>query len=379
MSMRSRALQPKDWAGKAPTYIKEAKELGINIYGPNILGSDTDFTVKNNEVHFGFNAIRHVGEKAARAILEARGNQPFTDIWDFIERIDHRIINLRAFEYLVKAGCFDLLGYKRQDLLENAQALYDYYPNYEIYLQRIQDIVVRDEHNQNVEKLKEQEDLLLKQAKEENKKAKKANLPLDEEWEYILNKPERLKDYRKRVKEFLALEPENPEDLSQVLSFDEYNEYTESLKLRRLPALKPIDKPIKPQINQYKDLTLSVDELTEQAIAIGCYLGTHPASIVYPYVTKISDLEQGDYTIIGAAILETKEIKTRKGDTMLKLKCGDGTGIIELVIFPNTYKDLTLTNSLPKANDLAQIEIQVQEIEPVIQGIVKQIEIYRSN
>ena len=43
MTVRSKTLQPKTWAQKAPQYIQEAKVLGVEINPPSINASEMDF------------------------------------------------------------------------------------------------------------------------------------------------------------------------------------------------------------------------------------------------------------------------------------------------------------------------------------------------
>jgi DNA polymerase-3 subunit alpha len=58
-----------------------------------------------------------VGEGAIEAIIEARGDSPFTDLFDFCERVDLRRVNKRVIEALVKCGAFDCTGAKRSQLM----------------------------------------------------------------------------------------------------------------------------------------------------------------------------------------------------------------------------------------------------------------------
>src|SRR5690606_36940208 len=79
--------------------------------------SDLDFTVVDGEVVFGLSAVRNVGEAVVEQLLIARQSGPFTDIQDFLDRVDVSVLNRRTLESLVKAGAFDSLGYARKSLL----------------------------------------------------------------------------------------------------------------------------------------------------------------------------------------------------------------------------------------------------------------------
>ena len=77
-----------------------------------------DFTVAENKVHFGLSAIKGCGGSAAEAIaVEKEQAGPFTDLFDFCERVDPQSCNRAAIETLIKAGAFDSLGARRSQLL----------------------------------------------------------------------------------------------------------------------------------------------------------------------------------------------------------------------------------------------------------------------
>ncbi len=91
------------------TYIEECKKLRIAVLGPNINESDINFMVnQKGEILFGLAAIKGVGGAAAEELLrERQENGPFKSPFDFIQRINLRIINRRCIESLIKAGAFD--------------------------------------------------------------------------------------------------------------------------------------------------------------------------------------------------------------------------------------------------------------------------------
>jgi DNA polymerase-3 subunit alpha len=77
------------------------------------------FSGEDGNIRFGMAAIRNVGESAIRSILSQRnslgGFQSFTD---FCEKVDHRVVNKRVIESLIKAGTFDSVGYRRAQIFE---------------------------------------------------------------------------------------------------------------------------------------------------------------------------------------------------------------------------------------------------------------------
>ncbi len=82
-------------------------------------GSEAAAALGRAEIRFGLRAISGVGDKAIRAILEAREQGgPFSDVYDFCERIDLGIVNKAVLEALIKAGALDSTGAMRRAMIE---------------------------------------------------------------------------------------------------------------------------------------------------------------------------------------------------------------------------------------------------------------------
>ena len=76
--------------------------------------SECDFAVVEGKIRFGLNAVKNVGDSAARAIVAAREDGgAFASIWDFTERVDPQVANKRALEALVRCGALDSTGDSR--------------------------------------------------------------------------------------------------------------------------------------------------------------------------------------------------------------------------------------------------------------------------
>ncbi|MBV8373042.1 MAG: DNA polymerase III subunit alpha, partial [Candidatus Eremiobacteraeota bacterium] len=99
----------KDRTDKLAEYIEEAKKIGIVVLPPDVNESLVDFAVVDDRIRFGLAAIKGVGEGAVRAVIEARRDAPFTDLFDLAKRVDIRQVNRRVFEALVKCGALDQL------------------------------------------------------------------------------------------------------------------------------------------------------------------------------------------------------------------------------------------------------------------------------
>src|SRR5213080_4647961 len=112
----SSVMSTKD---KVPHYVNACDDLGIEVLPPDVNTSMTDFAVVEGKIRFGLNAVKNVGDSAARAIVAARDEDgPFESLWDFTERVDPQLVNKRALESLVKCGALDSTGSPRLGMLD---------------------------------------------------------------------------------------------------------------------------------------------------------------------------------------------------------------------------------------------------------------------
>jgi DNA polymerase-3 subunit alpha len=111
----------KDNTTKVVTYVDEVKHMGIELLPPNINRSSLKFIASSDEgkeaILFGLGAIKGAGDIAINSILEARGDEPFKDLSDFISRIDASKVNKKVIESLIKSGALDSFGYTRKAML----------------------------------------------------------------------------------------------------------------------------------------------------------------------------------------------------------------------------------------------------------------------
>jgi DNA polymerase-3 subunit alpha len=101
-----------------PFYVNACREIEIDVLPPDVNDSECDFAVVEGKIRFGLNAVKNVGDSAARAIVAARAEGPFASLWDFTERVDPQVVNKRALESLVKCGALDSTGASRRGMLE---------------------------------------------------------------------------------------------------------------------------------------------------------------------------------------------------------------------------------------------------------------------
>lgn len=305
MSVRSVVLSSKVWAEKAPSYIQEAQHFNIKIKAPDINKSVLGFSsTENGEVYFGFSTITKVGEGASQYLIKAREEKPFDSIEDFFNRVDKQKINTGVFTQLVKAGCFDSLGYKRQDLIDATQDFYDHFK------------IKSDHETRLIENLeREQENILIAtliERRDDIRKRKKKQIISEADEQFLIDNP------RLSLKRPLAL-----------------------------PELKPF-----PKLKRYHRLDISISQIMEQGQIIGCYL-INPAQLVFPDIELLSDItNDGVYSIAGI-VTEYKKYKGARGDTVY-CSISDGTGSINARIFPDKRFQI------PEKGDLIKLKARIE-------------------
>lgn len=112
----------QDKTEKVVKYIDELKHLDIVLAPPSVQKSQLVFSTSKegevNTIHFGLGAIKGVGEGAAQGIIDARNEGgEFSDLADFLSRIDTQKANKKILEALIKSGALDSFGHSRKALL----------------------------------------------------------------------------------------------------------------------------------------------------------------------------------------------------------------------------------------------------------------------
>jgi len=112
---------------KLAVFYQDARRFDVTIRPPDINRSMADFDVENGEVLYALGAIRNVGFEAMQSVVQVReeGGR-FTDIFDFLERIDPKAVNKRALENLARAGAFDSIHPNRGQIVAAADILMAY-------------------------------------------------------------------------------------------------------------------------------------------------------------------------------------------------------------------------------------------------------------
>jgi DNA polymerase-3 subunit alpha len=115
------AMMTNDMAAteKLSEYIAEAREVGIEVLGPDVNESGVYFAPAQNgkAIRFGMAAIKGVGEGAVEVILKARAEHGnFKTLAELCERVDGRSVTRKTLEALVKTGACDTFGQTRATL-----------------------------------------------------------------------------------------------------------------------------------------------------------------------------------------------------------------------------------------------------------------------
>ncbi len=108
---------------KLAIYKREVDKMGIRTVAPCVNRSAATFTVKEGAVVYALGALKNVGVEAMKLIVEARGDKPFRDLYDFARRVDLKRVGKRPLEMLAKAGAFDALDMNRARVFEALDAL----------------------------------------------------------------------------------------------------------------------------------------------------------------------------------------------------------------------------------------------------------------
>ncbi|GHT85834.1 DNA-directed DNA polymerase [Spirochaetia bacterium] len=111
---------------KLPEYIEVSRRMGIPIDPPDINRSDTNFTVVEGRIVYGFLGIKGLGDGSAEEIIKCRKEGPYKSFMDFLERVNIKTVGKKVVELLAQTGAFDRFGQTRQTLVLNLEAAVDH-------------------------------------------------------------------------------------------------------------------------------------------------------------------------------------------------------------------------------------------------------------
>ncbi len=102
-------------------YIKEAKNLGIEILPPRINKSNVSYVPENGNLRFPIKGIKGIGQIAAMQIVNIQKEKKVESLEDFIHR--KKDLHINVIENLVFAGVFDDFNMNKRTMIENLSKL----------------------------------------------------------------------------------------------------------------------------------------------------------------------------------------------------------------------------------------------------------------
>ena len=115
----------KDDIKDVTKFMDECRAMKISVLAPDVNESGLNFTVNSKgDIRFGLGGVKGVGEGAVEAIISEREkNGKYTDIFDFVKRVNLQACNKKTIESLALAGAFDCFtnSYREQLLGMNAK------------------------------------------------------------------------------------------------------------------------------------------------------------------------------------------------------------------------------------------------------------------
>lgn len=110
--------------------VHEGRESGIETLPPDVNMSFTNFAPEHGGIRFGLLGIKNVGAEITKAIIEERSRRgPFQNFAEFLTRVQHKDLNKKSMESMVKAGVFDSLGVERNQALHNMEEIVKFASN----------------------------------------------------------------------------------------------------------------------------------------------------------------------------------------------------------------------------------------------------------
>ncbi len=103
-------------------YMAEAAEYSIPFLAPSVNKSGYSFQTAKEGIRFGLVPVKGIGQSAAKAIIDARRNESFKDLFDFCLRVPLHIVNPNAIKSLIVSGAMDEFGKDRAVLLASIDA-----------------------------------------------------------------------------------------------------------------------------------------------------------------------------------------------------------------------------------------------------------------
>ena len=109
---------------RSDSIINEAKTKNIEFLKPDVNISLSDYTISDSKIILPFKSIKGITDNISKIIIDARGDTPFKDIYDFFARV--KGINKKTLVLLTEAGIFDSFNISRSTIIKNVDSLITY-------------------------------------------------------------------------------------------------------------------------------------------------------------------------------------------------------------------------------------------------------------
>ncbi|HKH72471.1 MAG TPA: DNA polymerase III subunit alpha, partial [Vicinamibacterales bacterium] len=294
---------------KLAMYLAESRDRGIPVLPPDVNESQLHFSVeKGKGVRFGLTAIKGLGETAINAIIDARkelgGRIP--SLHALCEILDLRVGNKRVFEALVKSGACDILAGGATQPANRASIS-------SVRARLFAAIDSACEHGARTQRNKEfgQGDLDLFGSDESASGSTAVPLPDVPPWSEI---------------EQLNFEKET---LGLYWSGHPIDRFADDLRAYGAKATRDLNVK-----REAVEIAGSVDEIADE-VGVAPLPNQPPAPPLGPTAPSRPIAED---ISIGGIVSGLRPLKTRKGDRMCVFMLDDADGSIEVVVFPEAFK-----------------------------------------
>jgi len=108
--------------------LDETQRLDLKPQPPSVTFSKEDFTVdQEGRIHFGLSSVKGVARNAVDHIVSCREKKgPAKTLFEFVKRLDLKILNKKSLESLARVGALDHLGMHRAQIVEALELAINY-------------------------------------------------------------------------------------------------------------------------------------------------------------------------------------------------------------------------------------------------------------
>lgn len=363
-----------DNTDKIVTYVRDCKRMKIRLLPPSVNASGFEFLIPSDRtIQFGLGAVKGLGKGIIEHIVEERNRGGvFATVPEFIARVDARKLNKKILESLIKAGAFDDIASNRSELLGNIDS----------WLRSIAKESEREDAvGGGIFGMDDSESLTPAQAATTLNIA--SNTPTS-------NSPSAIGTQ-------LGLST----DTKTGLQPGTYAPTQKAQGAPRAALFKPLARPTLvssagcPVANLLVGVQLKrtapwsfLTQLEQERATLGFYMTGHPADIMRQDIEEMSQLALWEAPLhlesddvpdhrrkpvkIAGIITQVIDKKTKENEKFCILKIEDGTGELEIALFPKQFAALTIKFNV---GDPVWVECKIRKgiEEGTVKGVCQSI------